>query len=370
MPAIDLVVETEVSRSPRARQLEAMFDVPPGEKCRLEWKGDLPIEAEPWNVGLIVGPSGSGKSSVARSVFGDHYHPDLEWRGKSVIDDFRTDLPMGDVSAACQAVGFNTIPAWLRPYQVLSNGERFRVDLARRILELPDPIIVDEFTSVVDRQVAQIGSHAVQKWVRKNERKFVAVACHYDIVDWLQPDWIFEPGTMHFARRCLQPRPSLDIAISRVDYSAWKLFAPFHYMSGNLHRGARCFGLWVSGRLAVFAGIAPKPISTGRDAGTAIAGVSRVVTLPDWQGLGLAFVLLDKLGAAYTGIGKRFRNYPAHPAFVRAHGRSDKWSCRKHAGKFSTGSIDSVGWGGRACGVFEYVGPTMDRIAAERLLAV
>ncbi len=281
---------------------------------------------------------------------------------------------MEQVSAACQAVGFNTLPAWLRPYQVLSNGERFRVDLARRILELPDPIVVDEFSSVVDRQVAQIGSHAVQKWVRKNKRKFVAIACHYDIVDWLQPDWIFEPGAMHFARRSLQPRPTLDIIITRVDYSAWKLFAPFHYMSASLHHSARCFGLWVAGRLAVFAGIMPKPISHGRDAGTAIAGVSRVVTLPDWQGLGLAFVLLDKLGAAYTGIGKRFRNYPAHPAFVRAHGRSDKWSQTKQAGRFSSASGQTsgsrAGWGGRACGVFEYVGPTMDRRAAEHLLAI
>ena len=88
------------------------------------------------------------------------------------------------------AVGFNTIPAWLRPYGVLSNGEKFRVDLARRLLEGGDLIAVDEFTSVVDRQVAKIGSHAVQKWARGKGRQFVAATCHYDLEDWLQPDWV------------------------------------------------------------------------------------------------------------------------------------------------------------------------------------
>ena len=183
MPAIDFVVETAISRSSRARQLEAMFDVPPTQKSRREWKGELPIDADDWNVGLIVGPSGSGKTQIGRNVFADSFHQEMQWGKQSVIDDFRTSLSMEDVSSACQAVGFNTIPAWLRPFSVLSNGEKFRVEMARRLLELPDPIVMDEFTSVVDRQVAQIGSHAVQKFVRKHNRKFVALSCHYDIVD-------------------------------------------------------------------------------------------------------------------------------------------------------------------------------------------
>src|ERR1041385_4296413 len=117
---IDLIVESEVSPSSRVAQLEAMFDVPPAAKSRMEWHGDLPIEQEPWNVGLIVGPSGCGKSTIAKQLFGEDYHPELEWRGKSVIDDFAATLSMEQVSSACQSVGFNTIPAWLRPFYVLS----------------------------------------------------------------------------------------------------------------------------------------------------------------------------------------------------------------------------------------------------------
>src|SRR5690606_32144857 len=147
---------------------------------------------------------------------------------------------------ACQAVGFNTIPAWLRPFAVLSNGERFRAELARRLVESHegDTIVVDEFSSVVDRQVAQIGAHAVQKWVRRNGRRFVAVTCHYDVEDWLQPDWVFEPASRECRWRSVHPRPQLPIEIAPVGYEAWELFAPFHYPTAELNKAARCVVLF------------------------------------------------------------------------------------------------------------------------------
>jgi ABC-type ATPase with predicted acetyltransferase domain len=199
MPAIDIVVETPISGSVRAAQVSSMFDVPPQKTARLEWHGQLPIEEQPWNVGLIVGPSGSGKSTILRDVF--RQTSEFEWSAVSVIDDFDKKHSVEDIARICQAVGFNTIPAWLRPYGVLSNGEKFRVDLARRLLEHGEMIVCDEFTSVVDRQVAKIGSHAVQKFVRRSKRQFVAASCHYDLEEWLQPDWVLEPATMVFRWR-------------------------------------------------------------------------------------------------------------------------------------------------------------------------
>jgi hypothetical protein len=248
---IDIKVETAISTSVRARQVSAMFDVPASKKCSLSWAGDLPIEDLDWNVGLIVGPSGSGKSTIATRLFGAPL--DLKWSAPSVIDDFPAKESVERIAEICSAVGFNTIPAWLRPFAVLSNGEKFRVDLARRLVELGDPIVVDEFTSVVDRQVAQIGSHAVQKFVRKHKRKFVAVSCHFDIVDWLQPDWVLDVATMSFTRRRLQRRPSIECTIARVPRAAWRLFAPYHYLTGSIMRNARCFGLFAHGQLAAFA---------------------------------------------------------------------------------------------------------------------
>ena len=188
MPRIDCIVETEISTSVRARQICGMYDVPNNNRCKIEWNINAPIEDKEWNVGLIVGPSGSGKSTIARHLYPEQMAQELEWNGKSIIDDFAKDIDIEKIAEACSAVGFKTIPAWLRPFRVLSNGEQFRVTLARTLLESKDVAVVDEFTSVVDRQVAKIGSHAVQKYVRRNQKKFVAVSCHDDIIDWLQPD--------------------------------------------------------------------------------------------------------------------------------------------------------------------------------------
>ena len=372
MPRVDVVVESVPSRSSRARQIEGMFDVPPRQKQKLQWAGDVPLDAEPWNVGLIVGPSGCGKSTVARSLFGGALDKKYDWRSASVIDDFPAGKSVQEIADICQAVGFNTIPAWLRPHDVLSNGEKFRVDIARRLLDDDPVIVVDEFTSVVDRQVAKIGSHAVQKHVRKQGRQFVAVSCHYDIVDWLNPDWILEPATMTFARRSLQRRPSIDVEITKVRHDAWRLFAPYHYMTAELHKAAQCYCLFVGEQPAVFGAMMYRPHEKTRN----IWGLSRVVTLPDYQGLGLAFVLMDALAAAFSALGQRMRTYPAHPALIRAFDRSAKWSLEKKP-KFSALSSSKqsgkggMQFGGRPNAVFEWRGDAMDdREQARRLLAI
>ena len=363
MQAVDLVVETPVSRSVRARQVSSMFDAPVAEKTRLQWHVELELDA-PWNVGLVDGPSGSGKSSIMRRIWGGE--PDLLWGAPSVVDDFAKDLSIEAIAGVCQAVGFNTIPAWLRPYAVLSNGERFRVELARRMLEQPDPIVVDEFTSVVDRQVAQIGSHAVQKWVRRNKRRFVAVTCHYDVIDWLQPDWVLDMATCQFQRRRLQRRPTVDVTIGRLPAAAWSLFAPFHYLTAKLHGSCTCFGAWSAGRLATFLAVRSQPVSTGRCGGTSIRMCSRTVTLPDWQGLGLAKVLHNAVAAQYRGAGHRFRVPPAHPSWVRSFDRSPNWKLVKRPGNYSALSNDAKAgrishvYGGRPCAIFEYVGPAAE----------
>jgi GNAT superfamily N-acetyltransferase len=367
---IDVHVETKLQRSPRVKQLSGMFDVPAREKLAHHWQGELPIDDKPWNIGLIVGPSGVGKSSIARALFGEQKK--FRWEAGSVCDDFAAQFNIQDIADICSAVGFNTIPSWMKPHKVLSTGEKFRVDLARHLLEDGDRIVLDEFTSVVDRQVAQIGSHAVQKYVRKRGRQFVAITCHYDVIDWLQPDWMLEPETMAFQWRELRRRPALDVEIARVDYSAWQLFAPFHYLTAELHKAAACFVLFVNGQPASFGATLHRPHPRVRD----ITGLTRLVTLPDYQGLGLAMILAEHLGAAYKAIGRRFHTYPAHPSLVRSFDRSPAWcmhqtpTFKSRVGKSSLFDREGRRWmmGSRPCAVFEYAGSASERATAEPML--
>jgi len=321
MPSIDYIIESNIKLSTRAKQVCGMFDVPLNEKNKLQWKIEAPIEDKKWNIGLIVGPSGSGKSTIGKHLYPDSINKKLIWNGNCVLDDFSNDITLEEITAACSSVGFNTIPAWLRPYSVLSNGEKFRVEMARRILEDKKIIVVDEFTSVVDRQIAQIGSHAIQKYIRKMDKKFIALSCHYDIIEWLQPDWIIDPARQTFAWRSLRQRPKLKCEIKRVEYKYWKIFSKYHYMSTKMSKAARCYGLFINNQICAFTGIIhrPHPKNGGWKA------CSRLVTLPDWQGLGLAFVLIDTVASAYRALGWNFRCYPAHPGFIRSYKKSKFW---------------------------------------------
>jgi ABC-type Mn2+/Zn2+ transport system ATPase subunit len=327
----------------------------------LRWQHNLPLENKPWAVGMIVGPSGCGKSTIARALWGELVDQPVEWKSASCVDDFAASLSMDEIAKVCQAVGFNTIPAWLRPFDVLSNGEKFRANLARRLVSGGDLIVVDEFTSVVDRRVAQIGSHAVQRFIRRSgDRRFVAVTCHYDVEEWLQPDWIFDPSDGKFRWRSVQPRPDIEVEIRRVHHREWARFAPFHYLTSSLNISAACFVLYIDGSPASFAAVLPRP-TRGIKGRVVIVGMSRAVTLPDFQGLGLSFVLVDKIASAYKSTGLRFRHYPSHPGFVRGCDRSPRWAMIKRPGKFSAPSSKTAkigGQSGRPCAVFEWAGPS------------
>jgi GNAT superfamily N-acetyltransferase len=210
-------------------------------------------------------------------------------------------MSIKDITALLSSVGFSSPPLWLRPFAVLSNGEKFRVHVARTLAEMPEMAVMDEFTSVVDRTVAQIGSAAVQKTVRKRNQRLIAVSCHYDILDWLEPDWVYKPETNElYTGRWLHQRPKLKFAVKRVHSDAWRLFGKYHYLSADLNKSARCFVAFLNDEIpAAFIAILSFPHAT--EPGWRI---SRVVCLPDYQGIGLGSRLSDYIASAYRNTGK------------------------------------------------------------------
>jgi len=114
------------------------------------------------------------------------------------MDDMPADKSVTEITDLFSKVGFSSPPSWLKPYEVLSNGEKMRVELAYNMLNDKEIICFDEFTSVVDRNVAKITSVCIQKAIRKANKKFIAVSCHFDIIDWLEPDWVFDTNLMQF----------------------------------------------------------------------------------------------------------------------------------------------------------------------------
>ena len=169
------------------------FDVK-AEHSTEEFHGEIKFP-DNWQIGIIVGGSGTGKSTIGRELFGDLINDDFEYKAKSVIDDM-PGKDIQEIQKMFYAVGFGSVPSWLKPYHVLSNGEKMRVDLARKMLS-SDFVVFDEFTSVVDRQVAKVMSIAISKAIKRYpNKKFVAIGCHFDVIEFLQPDWIFNTDKM------------------------------------------------------------------------------------------------------------------------------------------------------------------------------
>ena len=178
----------------RAARVKSLFNVESGANFSLD--AELDLESAPWQIGVIVGPSGSGKTSMGRTLWGPQVLYAPSWPSDApVIDAITPGGSFDDVTAALSSVGLGSVPTWLRPFGVLSNGEQFRANLARLIAEAPAQAVLDEFSSVVDRQIAQIGAGAFAKAWRRTGGQAVLLSCHYDILDWVQPDWVFDTGT-------------------------------------------------------------------------------------------------------------------------------------------------------------------------------
>lgn len=357
MPRIDVVRASTIVRTPRVMQLEGLFDVPPTKRSEERWTVDIPLDAREWSIGAIVGPSGAGKSTIARELFGAAVVGAHEWPAdKSVVDGFPKAQSIKDITGLLSSVGFSSPPAWLRPYGVLSTGQQFRVTLARALAEAGDVVVVDEFTSVVDRTVAQIGSAAVAKTVRRMGKRFVAVTCHYDVIDWLQPDWVFEPHTGTFQWRELQRRPAIDLVISRCGAETWSLFRGHHYLSADMNHSARVFvGTWRDRPVALTA-VLPSIGFAGK------WREHRTVCLPDFQGVGIGNAMSQTIGAIVKAAipGAEYRSVTSHPAFTRARLASKSWRLTMKP-SMSAKSVGSVKMGNRQrlAATFEYVGPAL-----------
>lgn len=193
MPHFDIVKQSEIEKTFRVAKIMGDYDVKLDHATE-RFTGNIELP-EDWQIGIIWGGSGTGKTTIAKELFGDQIINGFEYTAKSVIDDMPKNCETSEIEKMFYSVGFGSVPSWLKPYSVLSNGEKMRVDLARALLER-DFVVFDEFTSVVDRQVAQTASLAISKAIRRTKKRFIAVSCHSDIIEWLEPDWAFNTNDM------------------------------------------------------------------------------------------------------------------------------------------------------------------------------
>jgi ABC-type uncharacterized transport system YnjBCD ATPase subunit/GNAT superfamily N-acetyltransferase len=366
-----ITLTSPVHETPRVEQVRGLFDLTEQKTCTLTLPVVLPLEGD-WQIGLITGPSGCGKSTVAR-----HIWPDLVWgphemqsgwhADKALVDEFPDEAPVKEVTELLSSVGFSSPPAWLRPYHTLSTGEQFRaavaVLLCNAIHKKPPVVVIDEFTSVIDRTVARIGSAAIARTVRAKGIRFVAVTCHDDVIDWLQPDWVYRPAESRFTRRLLQRRPPITLDIKRCSADVWPLFAPHHYLSETHNRSAVCFLATWAGRPVCFSSWLPFV-----GIGARSRREHRTVTLPDFQGVGIGNHVSATIASMWKALGYVPRSTTTHPSMIASRQRSPLWRMSRPPALARSGDGPMNHATTRLTAGFEYIGPPMNGRLAKALL--
>ncbi len=183
-----------------------------------------------------------------------------------------------------------------------------------------DPALFDEFTSLVDRNVARVTSAAVARALRTGRipGRFVAITCHYDVADWLEPDWTIDMATRTFSTVRLR-RPTINLALVRCHRAAWRLFARHHYLTGDLSPTARCYLAAWNGEPVAFCATIP---AIGRRYRWRI---TRIVTLPDYQGIGIGLRVAEAVAELHREQGHRITMTASHPSVVAHCRRSPRW---------------------------------------------
>jgi GNAT superfamily N-acetyltransferase len=307
----------------RAARVKSLFNCESGADFALD--ADLPIEGWPWRVGVIVGSSGSGKSSVLADLRPDVAVYEPAWADdRPIVDEIAPEAGFDAVPAALAAVGLGSVPAWLRPFRVLSLGEQFRAKLARLVAEAPAFAKVDEFTSVVDRQIAKVGALAFAKAWRRTAGQVVLATCHRDVLDWLQPCWTFDTDKGEFARGWVRRRPPIELQVHATDWRFWPAFEPHHYLKLPRMIAAQCYVGTVDGRPVAHVAVSTRP-------GLTEARACRLVVMPEWQGAGVGMRFLNAVCERWRTGRNRFRRrmpvlfHTSHPGLADALRRDPRW---------------------------------------------
>jgi ABC-type lipoprotein export system ATPase subunit/GNAT superfamily N-acetyltransferase len=359
---MDIILKNPILNDEYTEYVYNTFDIQNREETISTIKNNINLEGN-WNVGVIYGGSGSGKTTILKEISTLEKDPNFD-EDKPLISNYEWMSPQ-EATQLLSAVGLGSVPTWLRPYRLLSNGEQYRARVAYTLgypTEDGQVIGIDEYTSVVDRNVALSMSFAVQKYIRKMNKRVVLASCHSDILDWLMPDWTYSPivGQVE-TPECLR-RPEISLQIHRTTYDTWHLFKSHHYLTEDVSKACK-FYLFTWNDVPVGINcVIPQPSGWFKHG----FRESRIVVLPDFQGLGLGVKMSEITGSMYTAVGYRYFTKTVHPALgeyrnnhpelwkpTSKNGVSDAKSLGKH-------SYTSWNLKARKSYCHEYAGQPMD----------
>jgi len=284
---------------------------------------DTELKIGPRDIVLVTGDSGSGKSVLLRAI-----RKDL---GEEAIDlnevSMDTLKPLIETVGATveeglellSKVGLNDAFLFLRTYNQLSDGQKYRYRIAKLMESGRQWWLMDEFAATLDRDTAKIIAFNVQKIARQQGKAVIAATTHSDLLEDLG-------SSVHVHKRFgseikVEYRENIpvrecslvrEMRVEEGSLADWRQLACFHYRNHRvaavrkifcLRRGDELCGVIVyaypaiscAGRRLVL------PRMTIEELNRTLCGVNRVVVHPKYRTIGLGAKLIrDTLGGAGT----------------------------------------------------------------------
>jgi len=189
---VDRRFTTSVQRTPRVLEIAESFGLGLSDKEFVVYN-NLPVEVRQGDVVYITGQSGSGKSLLLRDL-----KAQMQADGKTIADLNEIELDERPVieqvgSTTTEATHFLALAgisdAWIyiRKPSELSDGQRYRLKLAKVLEQGSDVWIADEFGAVLDRVTAKVIAFNLQKTSRRQGKTLMVATTHTDLVEELAP---------------------------------------------------------------------------------------------------------------------------------------------------------------------------------------
>ncbi len=231
--------------SPRSVEVCFRYGIRP-ESHTLTLGRDIPLPREAPQVIAVVGPSGAGKTSLLHAIGRRFDHARHMGRTRfprkpAIIDAVARGRTLPEAASILTACGLGEPRLWIRRYEELSDGERFRAKLARSLglhLRGPDPtapLLCDEFAAGLHRRAARSIAFNLAKLARRRGLYVAAAVAHEDLLGDLGPSLIIRLGAEANAE-AIWPRPDhgLFSGIARLHIEPgrkadYDRFAPMHY---------------------------------------------------------------------------------------------------------------------------------------------
>lgn len=188
-----------------------------------------------FDVLYITGMSGSGKTSLLNEM-------KKEFEFVEPIIDKDSDKPIVDLIGKdvedalhlLNLTGLGEAFLYVKPYKCLSEGQKYRFQMAKIVESNQDIWCIDEFCSFLDRTTAKIVSFNMQKIARKLGKKLIVATAHDDLDGYLQADYIFDFGMGENLdiRKNTDPlyNPFIqNITVSEGDINDYKKLGKYHY---------------------------------------------------------------------------------------------------------------------------------------------